>query len=544
MWLQHGRRCYSTTTRLFPTRTIRSLLDPNVAQESNVSVRAWVRSVRKQKQVAFVNVNDGSSMKGMQAILTPEQAENLSTGACVQLTGALVESPGKEQGKELQVADVQILGECDSTYPLQKKRHTFDFLRSINHLRPRGNTGSAVLRVRHAASEGLHRFFARHEFVQVHTPILTSNDCEGGGEVFKVTPASESKPSTEFFNKPVFLTVSGQLHAEMLACALSRVYTFGPVFRAEESVTSRHLAEFWMLEAEMTFIDRLDQLLDVTEASIQATTSHVMDTCADDLAFFQKFIDDSLMDRLSQSVDKPFARMTYTEAIDVLQKANKKFDFPCTWGLSLQSEHERYLASEYCKSPVFVTDYPAEQKPFYMRTNPDNKTVSCFDLLLPGIGELVGGSMREERYDLASTVQPHMGVMVSDLNGSCFRQTGIKERDKGILVYCSFSSVAFFSLKGLLCVQLLFLKLLLLCPISLWGSAFLYAIFSDGSFLCGTYGSCLYGLYSCSRFFTLCLFVWSFSYDLFSSYDFVFDDFCAFNDRRILVFNSSVVSLT
>ena len=250
----------------------------------------------------------------------------------------------------------------------------------------------------------------------MHTPILTSHDCEGGGEVFKVAPAStpSDKSSQDFFNKPVFLTVSGQLHAEMLASALSRVYTFGPVFRAEESVTSRHLAEFWMLEAEMTFIDKLDQLLDVTEGSVQYATRHVMDHCSEDIAFFNKFVDSTLTERLAKSIDQPFARMTYTEAIQVLQKANKKFEFPTVWGSSLQSEHERYLASEYCQSPVFVTDYPTEQKPFYMRANYDGKTVACFDLLLPGIGELVGGSMREDRDILLQAKMEAAGMDIEE----------------------------------------------------------------------------------------------------------------------------------
>lgn len=267
----------------------------------------------------------------------------------------------------------------------------------------RGNTGSAVLRVRNAASEGIRDFFREQEFILTNTPILTSHDCEGGGEVFKITPI-DSKEPTEFFKKPVYLTVSGQLHAEIMASAMSRVYTFGPTFRAEESLTSRHLAEFWMLEAEMAFIDDLKPLLDVTEGSVQQTTRHVLDTCSDDLAFFNQWVDKSLLERLHKSVDKPFVRMTYTEAIEVLQKVQEKeknrFKYPTTWGSSLQSEHERYLASEYCQQPVFVTDYPSELKPFYMRANEDGKTVGCFDLLLPGIGELVGGSMREERYGI------------------------------------------------------------------------------------------------------------------------------------------------
>ncbi|KAL1935509.1 hypothetical protein VTP01DRAFT_4649 [Rhizomucor pusillus] len=395
-------RCYSTkSSSLLPTKTIKSHLSDESVPGSNVQVRGWIRSVRKQKQVCFANLNDGTTVKGMQAILTPELAERLSTGACVEMVGTLEQSPGKEQSKELQVKELKVLGGSDSTYPLQKKRHSLEFLRSINHLRARGNTGGAVLRVRHAAAEGLHQFFSKHEFVQINTPILTSHDCEGGGEVFKVTPASSSASSEEFFKKPVYLTVSGQLHAEIMASALSRVYTFGPVFRAEESLTSRHLAEFWMLEAEIAFIDTLDQLLDVTEANIQDTTEHVLKTCEQDVNFFNQFIDKTLLERLQASLERPFARMTYTQAIEVLQRAGKNFTYPTTWGSSLQSEHERYLAAEYCNGPVFVMDYPSDQKPFYMRANDDDgKTVSCFDLLIPGVGELVGGSMREERYDL------------------------------------------------------------------------------------------------------------------------------------------------
>ncbi|KAI8082713.1 asparaginyl-tRNA synthetase [Halteromyces radiatus] len=390
--LQGHRRLYSTKP-LFPTKTIRTLLSEK--PQPNVTIRGWIRSVRQQKQLSFATINDGSTLKGIQAILNDDQPiHKLSTGTCVELQGILATSPGKEQSMELQVNKVKILGECDSTYPLQKKRHTLEFMRTINHLRSRANTGSAVLRIRHAASEGLQKFFANQEFIQVNTPLLTSSDCEGGGEVFSVAPS-------DFFKKPVYLTVSGQLHAEIMATSMGRVYTFGPVFRAEESMTSRHLAEFWMAEAEMTFIDSLDQLLDVTEASIQQTTQHVMTTCQEDVAFFNQWIDKHLLDKLQKSVDKPFVRMTYTEAIDILQRSKKKFDFPTTWGSSLQSEHERYLVSDdCCGRPVFVTDYPKELKPFYMRDNLDGKTVGCFDLLIPGIGELVGGSMREERYDV------------------------------------------------------------------------------------------------------------------------------------------------
>ncbi|KAI7902037.1 asparaginyl-tRNA synthetase [Cokeromyces recurvatus] len=387
---------YTTNRSILPSKTIKTILKDN---STNVSVRGWVRSVRKQKQISFATINDGSTLKGIQAILNEKDAEKLSTGTCVELYGSLIPSPGKEQSKELNVEKMKILGECDSTYPLQKKRHSLEFLRTIGHLRMRGNTGSAVLRVRNAANEGLHDFFKSQEFILTNTPILTSHDCEGGGEVFKISPIDTTNP-TEFFKKPVYLTVSGQLHAEITALAMSRVYTFGPVFRAEESMTSRHLAEFWMLEAEMAFIDELAPLLDVTEANVQETTRYVLDTCSEDLSFFNQWVDKSLLERLQKSIAKPYVRMTYSEAIDVLQKAQNKhkFQFPTEWGSSLQSEHERYLASEYCKHPVFITDYPAELKPFYMRANEDGKTVGCFDLLLPGIGELVGGSLREERY--------------------------------------------------------------------------------------------------------------------------------------------------
>ncbi|KAI9469710.1 MAG: asparaginyl-tRNA synthetase [Benjaminiella poitrasii] len=388
---------YTTKRSTLLHKTIKTILKED---DTNVAVRGWVRSVRKQKQVSFATINDGSTFKGIQAILNDKDAEKLTTGACVELHGFLATSPGKEQSKELKVNSLKVLGECDSTYPLQKKRHSLEFLRSIGHLRMRGNTGAAVLRVRNAASEGLYEFFKSQEFILTNTPILTSHDCEGGGEVFKISPI-DSKDPVEFFKKPVYLTVSGQLHAEITASAMSRVYTFGPVFRAEQSMTSRHLAEFWMLEAEMAFIDELAPLLDVTEANIQETTRHVLETCSDDLAFFNQRIETTLLERLQKSLEKPFVRMSYDEAIEVLQREQHRFRFPTKWGSSLQSEHERYLASEYCAHPVFVTDYPSELKPFYMRANSDGgKTVGCFDLLLPGIGELVGGSLREERYDV------------------------------------------------------------------------------------------------------------------------------------------------
>ncbi|OZJ04836.1 hypothetical protein BZG36_02327 [Bifiguratus adelaidae] len=333
-------------------------------------------------------------------------AKRLTTGACVRLTGSLQKSPGKGQSTELQVEQVQILGECDpETYPMQKKHQSVEFLRENMHLRTRANVGAAMMRLRSAAVDAFHDFFRKQEFQLVHTPILTSHDCEGGGEVFKVQPAHQTstmKPS-EFFGKPVYLTVSGQLHAEIMASALSRVYTFGPIFRAEESLTSRHLAEFWMLEAEVAFIDKLDQLTQLAEATLRQSISSILESSSEDLHFIQKYLDTNVIDQLHSTVAKPFEKITYTEAIDILTAAqtNRKatFDFPVQWGSSLQSEHEKYLATTYFNHPVFVTDYPKAIKPFYMQvneSNPDRETVACTDLLVPHLGELIGGSMQDD----------------------------------------------------------------------------------------------------------------------------------------------------
>ncbi|KAG0240396.1 hypothetical protein BGW41_007004 [Actinomortierella wolfii] len=407
-----------------PNKTIRSILQSTPAG-SKVKVQGWIRSTRQQKQIAFAEVNDGSSLKGIQAILTSEQGRGLVAGTSVEMEGELVKSPGKEQDLELQVETLKIVGKCDGeTYPLQKKRHTFEFLRGIAHLRPRAKTASAILRLRSQAHWGFQKFFESEEFCQVHTPCLTSHDCEGGGEVFQIAPrisardeekqqqqqSSTSTPGTdtsnkgiapsEFFGSPAYLTVSGQLHLEIVASALTRVFTMGPVFRAEPSMTPRHLSEFWMLEAEAAFIDNLDQLLTFAESCLQSTTRHLLDNCREDLAFLNQWIDKTLLQRLEQLAYTRFQRMTYTEAIDILSKSGQKFEYPTTWGSPLQSEHEKWLAGEYCKGPVFVTDYPAELKPFYMRKNADGKTVGCVDLLVPGIGELMGGSLREERLDV------------------------------------------------------------------------------------------------------------------------------------------------
>ncbi|KAF8935945.1 hypothetical protein BGZ52_008724 [Haplosporangium bisporale] len=416
-----------------PNKTIKSILN-STEPNTPVKVQGWIRSTRQQKHVTFMEVNDGSSLKGVQAILEGGQGKGLVAGTSVELEGMLVKSLGKGQALELQVSKMKVVGSCDGeTYPLQKKRHSFEFLREISHLRSRAKTASAILRLRSASAWGFQKFFESQEFTQVHTPLLTNQDCEGGGEVFKIAPRISARTQrqleeataaakaagtqlaapapSEFFGSPVYLTVSGQLHLEIVASALSRVFTMGPVFRAEPSMTPRHLSEFWMLEAEIAFLDRLDHLLDFSEACLKETTRYLLETCADDIEFLSTWVDKGLKARLTQLVEEPFHRITYTHAVEVLQQSGVQFEFAPVWGESLQSEHEKWLAGEHCKGPVFVTDYPAGLKPFYMRKNDeslvkkkkedgqeeDRTTVGCVDLLVPGIGELMGGSLREER---------------------------------------------------------------------------------------------------------------------------------------------------
>ncbi len=375
----------------------------------------WVRTMRDQKSFAFVEINDGSTLSGLQVIINADLASyqeiipQLTTGSSVAIEGILVESPGHKQPWELKATHVKILGTCSAdTYPLQKKRHTFEFLRTIAHLRPRTNTQGAVLRVRNAVAFATHLFFQERGFLYVQTPIITASDCEGGGEQFLVTTLDLNKPtrtekgeidfSKDFFGKPAYLTVSGQLNGEALACAMSDIYTFGPTFRAEHSTTPRHLAEFWMIEPEMAFAD-LEDNAECAESYLQYVVRYVLKHCSEDLAFFDQFIEKGLLERLRQVAESSFARLTYTEAIDILQKSGRKFEFPCDWGSDLQSEHERYIAEEYCKKPVILTDYPKEIKAFYMRLNDDGKTVKAMDMLVPKIGELIGGSQREDRLD-------------------------------------------------------------------------------------------------------------------------------------------------
>ena len=398
--------------------------------EDTVAVKGWVRTVRELKDFAFMEVNDGSSLANLQVVLDadlPEGADilkQLSTGASVEVSGTLVESPAKGQRIELKAQTVTVVGESDAqTYPLQKKRHSFEFLRSLGHLRSRTNTLGAVFRVRNAASTAIHQFFQERGFMWVHTPILTASDCEGAGEMLAVTsldlknvPLTDTKEidySQDFFGKPAYLTVSGQLEAEVMAMAFSNVYTFGPTFRAENSNTSRHLAEFWMIEPEMAFCD-LQGDMDLAEAFLKYIFKFVLDNCPEDIEFFNKRIDKSVLERAENIINSEFARISYTEAIAHLEKAKRKFEYPVEWGVDLQSEHERYLAEELFKKPTIVTDYPIEIKAFYMRLNDDEKTVAAMDVLAPGVGEIIGGSQREERLDVLEKRIAAQGLEIED----------------------------------------------------------------------------------------------------------------------------------
>ncbi|MGD0664931.1 MAG: asparagine--tRNA ligase [Rhabdochlamydiaceae bacterium] len=373
-----------------------------------ITICGWVRTVRDQKNFAFVEINDGSTLAGFQIIMEGD-TKDLTTGASVRVKGTVVESPGGKQKLELKASHVEILGLCPADeYPLQKKRHSFEFLRTIAHLRPRTNTQGAVQRVRNQLAFATHEFFQQHGFLYVQTPIISSSDAEGGGQQFNVTALPLAKLpklqdgavdySQDFFHRPTYLTVSGQLEGEAMACALSDIYTFGPTFRAENSNTSRHLAEFWMIEPEMAFADLKDNM-ELAEKYLKFIIQSVLKKCSADLEFFDNFVEKGLIARLQHVATSPFAHLTYTEAVEILKKSGKTFEYPVEWGTDLQSEHERYLAEEHCKKPVILTDYPAKIKAFYMRMNPDEKTVAAMDVLVPKIGEIIGGSQREDRLD-------------------------------------------------------------------------------------------------------------------------------------------------
>ena len=379
-----------------------------------VTVGGWCRQKRVSNAFGFIVLNDGSCFRNLQAVIEAETLPNYkeitaqNIGASFVATGEIVLTPDAPQPLELKVATMEVEGTSTPDYPLQNKRHSFEFLRSIAHLRPRANTFNAVFRVRSEAAFALHKFFHSRGFVYVHTPLITTSDCEGAGEMFRVTSLDlENLPKTEagqvdytqdFFCKPTSLTVSGQLNVETFAMAYAKVYTFSPTFRAERSYTPRHAAEFWMVEPEIAFADLGDDM-ELVEAMLKSVISDLLERCPDELAFFNQFVDKTLLDRLHNIVESEFAHVTYTEAMELLAKSGKKFEYPIGWGEDLQTEHERYLTEEVFGRPVFVTDWPRDIKAFYMRLNDDGKTVAAVDLLVPGVGELVGGSQREERMD-------------------------------------------------------------------------------------------------------------------------------------------------
>ncbi len=377
-----------------------------------ITVEGWIRTKRDSKSVCFMEVTDGSCLKNLQVIIDKNvfdltrEIEKISTGASVVIQGKLVASPGKNQNVELQGHEIEILGESPEDYPLQKKRHSFEFLREIAHLRPRTNTIAAVSRVRNALSFGIHKFFQENGFIYVHTPLISASDAEGAGEMFQVTTLDLENPpkaqgkvdyTKDFFGKKANLTVSGQLEAEIYATALKNVYTFGPTFRAENSNTSRHLAEFWMIEPEMAFCT-LEGDMNTAEEFLKYILSYTMETCTEDMEFFDKFIQKGLLESLTHVKETSFTHITYTEAVRELEKASAKFDFPISWGKDLQSEHEKYLTEIVFNGPVIVTDYPKGIKAFYMKLNDDGKTVRAMDVLVPRLGEIIGGSERENDY--------------------------------------------------------------------------------------------------------------------------------------------------
>jgi asparaginyl-tRNA synthetase len=371
-----------------------------------VTVKGWVRTRRDAKGFSFLELNDGSCLGNLQVVVdagTPggEHMPQFTTGAAAGIEGTLVASPAQGQKWELRASRIELIGAADQTYPLQKKGHTQEFLRTIAHLRPRSNMFGAMFRMRSRLAFAVHQFFQERDFVYVHTPIITASDCEGAGEMFRVTTLKgniDDKAQTDFFGKPTYLTVSGQLEGETFACALSNIYTFGPTFRAENSNTARHAAEFWMIEPEMAFCD-LQGDMELGEAFIKSMARFAMEHCAEDLGLFSKFVDKGLQERLKFVMERPFVRVNYTEAVGILKKSGKQFEFPVEYGFNLQSEHERFLTEEHFKSPVTVFNYPKEIKPFYMRLNDDQKTVTAMDVLVPGIGEVIGGAQREERLE-------------------------------------------------------------------------------------------------------------------------------------------------
>ena len=399
--------------------------------QPQVLAKGWVRTRRDAKDFSFIEINDGSCLKNLQIIAQNNlpnynELKSLSTGSSVAVTGALVESQGGSQKYEVVADKVEIYSLAPDDFPLQKKKHSDEYLRTIAHLRPRTNKYGAAFRVRSALSYAIHKFFQERGFQYVHTPIITGSDCEGAGEMFQVTTLDMKNPpllpdgnidySRDFFGKPAHLTVSGQLNGEMYACALGDIYTFGPTFRAENSNTPRHAAEFWMIEPEMAFADIHDDM-DLAEDMVRFCVKDIMENCADDLELFEKYVDPNLKATLDNIMNNDFARITYSEAIDIMKKSGKKFEYTPEYGIDLQTEHERFLAEEYFKKPVIVRDYPKEIKAFYMKQNPDGKTVAAMDVLVPRIGELIGGSQREESYEKLTARIKELGMDVKDYEG-------------------------------------------------------------------------------------------------------------------------------
>ena len=393
-----------------------------------VEVGGWVRSVRDSKTFGFIVINDGTFFEPLQVVYHDEMANfaevsKLNVGAAIIVKGTLVATPEAKQPFEIQAQEVYIEGASASDYPLQKKRHSFEYLRTIAHLRPRTNTFEAVFRVRSLVAYAIHKFFQERDFVYVHTPLITGSDCEGAGEMFQVTtmdlanvPKNEDGTvdfSKDFFNKPTNLTVSGQLNGETYAMAFKNIYTFGPTFRAENSNTTRHAAEFWMIEPEIAFADLKDDMI-LAESMIKYIIKYVMENAPEEMQFFNQFVDKGLIERLNHVVNSDFGHVTYTEAIEILEKHNDQFDYKVSWGCDLQTEHERFLTEQIFKRPVFVTDYPKEIKAFYMKLNDDNKTVAAMDCLVPGIGEIIGGSQREDDYDKLVKRMEELGLNKED----------------------------------------------------------------------------------------------------------------------------------
>ncbi|KXA09002.1 asparagine--tRNA ligase [Finegoldia magna] len=391
--------------------------------DKEVEVGGWIKNSRFSKNVGFIELNDGTFFNPVQIVVGKdnedfERAEKLKLSSAIIVVGKLVLTPNSKQPFEIQASKVIVEGESTDDYPLQKKRHTFEFLRTILHLRPRTNTFNAVFRVRSRLAFAIHKFFNERGFVYVHTPIITGSDAEGAGEMFRVTTLDlDNLPkddngnidfSQDFFSKSTNLTVSGQLQAEAYALAFRNVYTFGPTFRSEHSNTPRHAAEFWMMEPEICFAD-LDDVCSLAEDMVRYIIKDVMENCEEEIKFFNSFVDKNLIERLTKVANKSFKKLTYTEAIDILQKSGEKFEYPVEWGMDLQTEHEKYLSEKVVDGPVFVTDYPKEIKAFYMRLNDDKKTVAATDLLVPGIGELIGGSQREERFELLDQKMDELG---------------------------------------------------------------------------------------------------------------------------------------